>query len=101
MKTTFTPEELCNMVDALAHIRAQIADLQEVEKSYKAALIAADAPAIEGTLHRVTISQTTRTIIDWQTIAQRFDPSPQLIRAHTTQSAPSFTVRVTARKVTA
>lgn len=101
MKTTHTPEELAQIVDELAQVRAQIADLQEVEKTYKAALIAANAPAIDGTLHRVTISQTTRTITDWQTIAQRFDPSPQLIRAHTTQTAPSFTVRVTARKVTA
>lgn len=100
MQTTHTPQELAQIVDELAQIRAQIAELQEVEKTYKAALIAANTPAIDGTLHRVTISQTTRTITDWQTIAQRFDPSPQLIRAHTTTSAPSFVVRVTARKVT-
>lgn len=101
MKTTHTPEELAQIVDELAEILAQIADLQETQKSHKAALIAAKTPAIDGTLHRVTISQTTRTIIDWETIARRFGPSSQLIRRHTTTSAPSFTVRVTARKVTA
>lgn len=101
MKTTYTPEELAQIVDELAQVRAQIADLQEVEKNHRAALIAANMPAIDGTLHRVSISQTTRTVTDWQTIAQRFEPSPQLIRAHTTTSAPSFVVRFTARKVTA
>ncbi len=99
MNELFTPAELADIVDTLADIRAQIAELQEKEKTCKAALIASNAPAIDGTLHRVTISQTTRTNIDWQGIAERFQPSRQLINAYTTTSAPVFTVRVTARKV--
>ena len=101
MTELFTPDELTAIVDGLADIRAQIADLKEREDTYKAALIAAGHKAIDGTAHRVTISQTSRTITDWETIARRFNPSHQLIAANTTQTAPTFTVRVTARRITA
>jgi hypothetical protein len=99
MKTKHTPETLAQLVDELAAIRADLADLKATEEAYRAELIAAGVTEADGTLHRVTISQTTRSITDWQTIAEKFEPSRQLIAAHTKQSAPSFTVRITARKV--
>lgn len=97
---TYTPQDLAQLVDELAALRAQIADLKETEETYRAELIAAGVTEAEGTQHRVTISQTTRTVTDWQTIAQKLEPSRQLIAAHTKQTAPTFTVRITARKVT-
>ena len=102
MNALFTVEELADIVDTLANIRAQLADLKSREKTYKAALIAAEVRAADGTLHRATVSETYRTAIDWQTIARKLEPSPQLIRAHTTTATePTYTVRVTARKATA
>jgi len=35
---------------------------------------------------------------DWETIARRFDPSHQLITAHTSHGDPYHVVRVSARK---
>jgi hypothetical protein len=100
MKTAnHTPAALAQLVDELAAIRAQIADLKATEETYRAELIAAGVTEADGTLHRVTISQTSRSVTDWQTIAEKFEPSRQLIAAHTKQTAPTFTVRITARKV--
>ena len=102
MNNLFTPEELADMVDTLASINAEIAELNARADTYKAALIAAEVRAIDGTKHRATISESYPSRTDWETIARRFEPSAQLIRAHTTQAEePTFTVRITARKVTA
>jgi len=64
----------------------------------RAELESAGLDHIEGHLYRVTITQCagpTRT--DWRAIAQRFNPSAQLIRAHTTTGAESVRLNVTAR----
>lgn len=103
MNALFTPDELADIVDTLADIRAQIAELKAREEIYKASLIAAEVRAVDGTLHRATVSEPVyRKTIDWQSIAQKLKPSPQLIRAHTTTAdQPTYTVKVTARKATA
>ena len=103
MNALFTVEELADIVDTLANIRAQLADLKSREETYKAALIAAEVRAADGTLHRATVSEPVyRQTIDWQTIARKLKPSPQLLKAHTTTATePTYTVRVTARKATA
>ena len=97
---TMTTEELAAAVDELAQIKARIADLTQREGIYKAFLIASERPAIEGTLHRVTVSQQQRTSTDWQVIAEKLGASRQLIAAHTTTGAPFFTVKVTGKKAT-
>lgn len=98
----YTPEELRDMVDTLASIRAEIADLKIREESYRMCLIAAGVPQVDGTQHRATISSAYRVTIDWQTIAERLSPSPQLITAHTHKAAePTYTLRLTGRKVAA
>jgi len=96
---TDTPAILASMVDRLAVIKAQIANLTAEEKALKAELIAENIPVIEGTIHRAAISFCPgRETIDWQTIAAKFNPSRQLITAHTSTGAPFHTVRVSARK---
>jgi hypothetical protein len=100
MTALFTPDELIDMVDTLAKIKADIADLKGREDTYKAALIAAGHRAIEGNTHRVTVSDPVYKItIDWKTIAERLEPSRQLVTAHTTTAEePTITVRVYGRK---
>ena len=100
MTELFTPDELIDMVDTLATIRAEIANLKEREETYKYCLIAAGHRAIEGTAHRATISEPVyRITIDWRAIAERLEPSRQLIKAHTTTAEePTFTVRISGRK---
>jgi hypothetical protein len=46
-------------------------------------------------------SSKGRTTTDWKTIAGHFNPSRQLIVAHTTTGEPSLSLKVEALKVTA
>lgn len=90
---------LASVVDELAIIKAQLAELADKEKELKAVLIAAGVSPIEGDLHRATVSLVSgRTSIDWKSIAEHFSPSRQLVTAHTSKGADYHMVRVTARK---
>ena len=97
----FTPDELVEVVDTLAQIRADIADLKSREDIYKAALIAAGHAAVDGTAHRAAVIQEQRTSTDWQAIATKLNASRQLITAHTSTGEPFYKIRLSARKVSA
>jgi hypothetical protein len=94
----FNFEDLAAIVDDLADVKAQLSELKATEENLRAALIASEVSAANGTLHRATITSTTRTLTDWQAIAHALGATDELIAAHTTQTAPTFTVRLTARK---
>lgn len=51
------PAILAAAVDRLALIKARMAELSAEEKDLKESLIAAGLPAIDGTAHRVAVSQ--------------------------------------------
>lgn len=93
-----TAPTLAQQVDRLGEIKAAQAELQAQFDKIRADLEAAGLAEIDGHQYRATFSTSTRTTTDWQAIAQRFKPSPQLIRRHTTTSDPSTACRVTARK---
>jgi hypothetical protein len=87
------------IVDRLAVVKAQIAELEKIEKEYKQILIDSGESAVVGTDHRASISYCDgREKTDWQTIAMRFNPSRQLITAHTSKGDAFHVVRVSARK---
>ena len=87
------------IVDRLGIINATIADLKKESAALRADLEDAGLPSIEGMLYRASIAQCAgKTATDWQTIAMRFKPSPQLIRRHTTTGAESIRLTITARK---
>jgi len=86
-------------VDELLAVKAEIARLQEREKDIRDMLVSTGEKSIDGILARASVSYCPgREKIDWQTIAQKFEPSRQLITAHTTYSTPFHVVRVSARK---
>jgi len=86
------------VVDRLGQLRAEIADLEQVEKQLRAALIESGQDKIIGKLYKAAVIHSEgRTSIDWQTIAERFNPSRQLIAAHTKQGAPFAAVRISSR----
>jgi hypothetical protein len=90
---------LADIVDQLLSVKASIAELEQKERELKDCLIATGETSIDGMLARASISYCQgREKTDWQTIAMRFNPSRQLIVAHTTTGAPFHTVRVSARK---
>jgi len=97
----FSPDELIELVDTLAKIRADISELKGREDIYKAALIAAGHPAIDGTTHRAAVITEQRTSTDWQAIATKLNASRQLITAHTSTGEPFYKIRLSARKVSA
>lgn len=101
MSIQTTPEELAAAVDEFAIIKARISDLKQRESIYKAFLIATEQTAINGTLHSVNITSSSRSATDWEAIARAcIDPEllPDLVKEYTTTGAPFFTVKVTARK---
>jgi hypothetical protein len=86
-------------VDKLAQIKAQIAELREQENELKQLLIDSGKAAVDGTHHRATISDCAgKEIVDWQSIAMRFNPSRQLIRANTKAGESYFQIRVYSRR---
>lgn len=90
---------LGDIVDQLLSVKAQLAELEAREREIKDCLIATGESTIEGILARASVSYCQgREKIDWQTIAGKFNPSRQLIVAHTTIGAPFHVVRVSARK---
>lgn len=96
-----TPAEITRAIDELAAIRAEIAELKAKEETRRFFLIAAGITAADGTQHRVTISTTYKVSIDWKTIAERLNPSTQLITAHTHKAdEPTYTLRLSGRKAT-
>lgn len=86
------------VVDRLGQLRAEIADLEQVEKQLRAALIESGQDKVVGKLYKAAVVHSEgRISVDWQTIAERFNPSRQLIAAHTKQGAPFAAVRISAR----
>lgn len=86
-------------VDRLAQIKAVIATLQEEESALRAELAASGRTVIKGTEHRATVLWCEgKVTTDWRSIAQRLNPSHQLVTAHTTQGEPYTVVRLSAHK---
>ena len=90
---------LAHTVEQLASIKAQIAALREQEDQLKQILIDSGESAVDSVMHRATISDTKpRDKVDWQSIAMKFNPSRQLIRAYTSEGERYYQVRIYARK---
>jgi hypothetical protein len=92
---------LAAKVDELGALRAVIADLTKHADQIRTELEDAGHATIDGQHYSASFAQVAgRTITDWETIAQRFKPSAQLIRAYTKTGKPSTRLNVTARKIT-
>lgn len=90
---------LAAKVDRLGAIQAATATLKREADQIRAELEDAGLTDIDGQLFRVNFAQCAgRTATDWETIAKRFKPSPQLIRAHTTTGEPSTRMTIKARQ---
>lgn len=83
-------------VDQLGAIRAQIANLRTQEKKIEEKLKEKGAGAYEGELFRATVSIAPRETVSWKEVAMHFEPSVQLVTAHTTKSEV-VSIRLTAK----
>jgi len=82
------------MVDELGQLQDQAAALAEQIDSLKSTIKSAGAGRYLGTRWQSLVSDVAEsTKVDWQAVAQHFEPSYQLITAHT--KAVPATVRIT------
>lgn len=83
-KPTAAAELLAAKVDRLGALSAAMDALKKEAAAIREELEDAGLSDIDGHAYRVNFAQCAgRTVTDWQAIAQRFKPSPQLIRAYT------------------
>lgn len=87
---------MSNPVDSLGFIKAQIADLEKQAKAFHAQIVAMGVGAHEGDIFRASVSIADRETTDWRAVAEKFEPSRQLVTAHTSAKEVT-TVRVVAR----
>jgi hypothetical protein len=94
-------QAMADKVDTLGALRAVIADLTQHADRIRTELEDAGLTAIDGQHYSASFAPVKgRTVTDWETIAQRFKPSAQLIRAYTKTGKPSTRLNITARKIT-
>ena len=97
-----TPAILTAAVDQLAHLKAQICNLQAQESALKQTIAESGFDILEGTSHRAAITHNaTRNTINWEALARAcIDPEllPELIEDYTTTGEPFDIVRLSAKK---
>ncbi len=74
----FATESATQIVDDLGLVKAQIADLQEREKSLRDQLVESGLDAIEGELFRATVSRGTVRTIGWKSVVESLEQTPAL-----------------------
>lgn len=89
---------LAAFVDRLAEVKARIADLKAEEEQLKQLLIDSGEQVIESSSYRAAVSVVQgRVITDWKTVAEKLQPSVQLVTAHSKKSDEYYSVRVSSR----
>jgi hypothetical protein len=89
---------LGEVVDRLGRLRAEIAELEILEKQFKDTLSDSGETKVIGKLYKAAVIYSPgRISTDWKTIAEHFSPSRQLITAHTSQGAAFTSVRISSR----
>ena len=99
LKPIITDADLIAMADELGGLKARIADLQIREKQIKEMLSGCGYQSVEGQQYRASIAWSDgRISIDWRAIAEHFNPSRQLVTAHSSTGEAFATIKVSARK---
>lgn len=96
-KPTAAAQTLAAKVDRLGALFAAIAALERESSALRADLEATGLTDIDGNMYRAHFAQAkgaTRT--DWQAVAVKFNPSRQLIAAHTSTGKESTRMTIKA-----
>ena len=90
-----TPE-LSGMVDELGSLNSQITALTKRADKLKAEIKAHGPERYNGSEFSALVYESEgRTTTDWRAIAEKFNPSRQLITAHTVTGEASKSIKVT------
>ena len=94
-------EAMAAKVDEQGQLHAAIADMKRKADQIRTELEDAGLAAIDGQHYSASFAPVKgRTVTNWEAVAAKFNPSAQLIRAHTTTGKPSSRLNITARKIT-
>jgi len=93
------PLELAVVVDQLGEVKAKVAHFKKIEAALVKQLADSGLTEIDGSVFRATVSVADVKKIDWKTIAEKLEPSRQLIVGNTSLDSRT-TVRVVARRTT-
>jgi hypothetical protein len=92
--SVITPE-LSGMVDQLGALDSQIKALTKQADTLKAAIKAQGPERYNGSQFSALVFESEgRTVTDWKAIAEKFEPSRQLITAHTTTGEPVRSIKL-------
>jgi len=82
------------LCDEIGSIRSEIERLKALNDQLTDQLKLSGAGKYQGAIYKSTVSEVkARENINWQAIAMHFEPSRQLITAHTSTGLPSLSAR--------
>ena len=96
-----TQQQINNIVDDLGTVRAQIATLREQEAKIELQLYGLGKGSYDGTFFHSTVSIWEQVTTSWKAIAEKLEPSRQLVAAHSStiiKRKISITARLTDKK---
>ena len=95
MSTIILSPSLAALTDEIGSIRAEIDRLKSLDKQLTEQLKAAGEAKYQGNIYKSTVYCTkARVTVNWQAIAMHFEPSRQLITAHSTTGNASMSALV-------
>lgn len=86
MSQIIITSDIFSMIDQAGSIDSEIKALEKQLATLKTAIKAHGTGKHAGFVFSANVIDSERTTIDWQTIAARFNPSHQLVNAHTTHA---------------
>lgn len=92
---SITCPELSQAVDQLGALDSQIKALTKQAETLKAAIKAQGPERYNGSEFSALVFESEgRTVTDWRSIAEHFNPSRQLITAHTSTGEPVRSIKL-------
>lgn len=91
MSTIILSPSLAALTDEIGSIRAEIKRLEALDKELTDQLKEAGEAKYQGNIYKSTVSAVKETAVtDWKAVAMHFEPSHQLITAHSVKRPAGF-----------
>jgi len=91
MSTIILSPSLAALTDEIGAIRSEIKRLEALDKELTEQLKAPGEAKYQGAIYKSTVSPVKESsVTDWKAVAMHFEPSHQLITAHSTKKPAGF-----------